>query len=92
MQCVKIKPTRSYLISLVARWQLPEMRLLAVVVEVSERELCSVCGQLHREAVADTVGALPVHKSEALGISRGKHGGDLRMSEKSDLNMCPDIH
>lgn len=59
------------------------MRLLAVIVKVGERELRSVCGQLHREAVADAVGALPVHESEALGIPGGKRGGDLWTGDKS---------
>lgn len=59
------------------------MRLLAVVVEVGERELRSVLGQLHREAGVDAVGALPIHKSKALGVSRGKHGGDLSMDDIS---------
>lgn len=59
------------------------MRLLAVVVEVGERELRSIRGQLHREAAVDAVGALPVHKSKALGVSRGKHSGDLRTDGES---------
>lgn len=58
------------------------MRLLAVVVEVGERELRSVCRQLHREAIADAVGALAIYKSEALSVARGKHSGDLRKGKK----------
>lgn len=53
------------------------------MVEVGEWELCSICGQLHREAAVDAVGALPVHKSNALGVSGGKHGGDLKTSDES---------
>lgn len=58
------------------------MKLLAVVVEVSERELRSVRGHLHWEAVADAVGALPVHESEALGVPGGKDSGDLSGDER----------